>query len=122
MAQAIETVTPIRPLAAVGTFYIPVLHDRQRGEYFPEILLKDCTGPAVAADIAFGQHERVVRVLAFDPASGKPSDVSAAIAKQVLNLALNDYDEIPDHCAEFLELTLGIDAVRNEEFEHRHAA
>lgn len=121
MAQANQTVTPIRPPSAAGTIYLPEVH-AQAGNYFPETDMARCGMADVVADIVSGELTKVQRVIAVSVGGSECWDASMAIAAAVLVKSLNDFDRVPEWCENFCEWHLGVHNVRQTEHEYRNAA
>lgn len=105
------------PLLGEHTVYIPVLRNSHGCEYIPEMPLSDCLRSAIVADIACGQHEGVVKVLAADLTNGDIWDASKEIAGAVIGACFDHYGEIGSHCRDFLESYLGVWRVMRVEAE-----
>lgn len=108
-AKPASSTIPVAPSQAALCF-LPVLKS-QSGEYFPEIDLTRLSKAHVVSDIASAQHERVLRVIAFDPVSGRCWDASREIASDVLNEVIGERNEVPTWCVDFIEAHLGVRAV-----------
>lgn len=120
MSQAIQSIiTSARPAPAV--MYLPEIFSK--GEtYFPELRSGDATRATIVADIASAQHDDIVRVIGIDLANNHTWDASTEIADLVLDIVLAEHNGIPVWCEDFLERHLGINRVREAEYEYRHAA
>lgn len=99
------------------TVYIPIMRNSHGCEYIPEMPLSDCLRSALVADIACGQHENVVKVLAADLGNGDIWDASKEIATAVLGTCFDEFGEIGTHCRDFLESYLGVWRVMRVEAE-----
>lgn len=109
MTQSPLSTIPVAPSQAELTF-LPVLRN-QHGDYFPELKRSDATKWQVILDIANAQHDRVQKVFAFDPVSGRCWDASKEVATGVLNEVLEERGEVPAWCIDFIEAHLGVATV-----------
>lgn len=114
--QAESDVRLIRGSSATGTvLYTPEIFHRA-GNYNPELTLAERELEQVIRDIAHGQYENMVSVIAVNVSEGKCWDASVEIAQAVLN-RLDHSERIPNHCIDFLEQYLGCRVVAQAQLE-----
>lgn len=117
MAQADAILSTIPPaIKTTSAIYLPEIHSKS-GNYFPEMARSDARRFSVVHAIAAGDYEDVIRVLAFDTEHTQSWDASVEVARDVLNYALDTYEQIPSNCRDFLETHLGVNTVRRIERE-----
>jgi hypothetical protein len=111
--QADSLSTTIAPASApsTGVLFLILIRD-PRGDYIPESRLGDLRFDAAVNDIASGQFENVMRVIACDEATGRTWDASKQVATAVLGQVLDRDGIVPVHCRWFLEEYLGVNAVQ----------
>lgn len=106
MSQAIPACTTIPHAGATArpaVIYIPeIQHQRAGASYFAERDARETVRDTVVSDIASGQYEFVLRVIAVDLVLGKCWDASKEIAKAVADQAIDCYGRIPVHCRDFV--------------------
>src|SRR6266487_4255488 len=95
----------IPPLAQChdGTVYLVLDDFGELGRGYRETDAAQTDAQNVVADLLSGQYRHPLRVVAFNTAEGWARDVSADIARQVLNCARELDDELPAAVRDFVE-------------------
>jgi len=86
-----------------GTVYLVLDDFGELGRAYRETDAAQADPKTVVADLLSGQYRHPLRVVAFNTAEGWAHDVSADIARQVLNCALELHDELPAAVRDFVE-------------------
>src|SRR5438034_7641360 len=87
-----RSATPPRAQSRDGTVYLVLDDFGELGRAYRETDAAQADPKTVVADLLSGQYRHPLRVVAFNTAEGWAHDVSADIARQVLNCALELHD------------------------------
>jgi Mg/Co/Ni transporter MgtE len=67
------------------------------------------TAATIVEDMLDGQYDQPLKVIAVDLAANRVEDVSAKVAKAVLDEAQREQDTLPDGTRAFVEAHLGVE-------------
>jgi hypothetical protein len=105
MAQ--RAATPPLAQNGDGTVYLVLDDFGALGSAYRETDAAQADPRRVVADLLSGQYRHPLRVVAFNTAEGWARDVSADIARKVLNCALELDQDLPGAVRDFVERACG---------------
>jgi hypothetical protein len=98
-----RTAMPPLPHSRDGTVYLVLDDFGELGSAYRETDAAKADVTTVVADLLSSQYRHPLRVVAFNTADGWARDVSADIARKVLNCALELDHELPAAVRDFVE-------------------
>jgi len=98
-----RAVTPPLAHSHDATVYLVLDDFGELGHAYRETDAAQADPKTVIADLLSGQYRHPLRVVAFNTAEGWARDVSAEIARQILNCAVERDRELPAAVRDFVE-------------------